>query len=197
MDKIELKLESYKEVVEYFTKEKITNRITYLFNFADLFIKEKKIQNKVLLNQSALIHAVMDYFTDIMRLKTFTKSERVNDFKVNSYTCYWLLKRRPLQIVDTDINDELVFVNEEFVWTILLSFLTAKFPESFPEDLESTSKKCFEGFQKTLYYFLRYRDFTAQSLEIILLSFCAGIASTGNIEFLPETTTKKEKELEK
>jgi hypothetical protein len=56
---------------------------------------------------------VLGYFSDIMRLKDFHKIERVNDLKILAYETSWLLKRKPLQIKDSnDLN--FAFCNKQF-----------------------------------------------------------------------------------
>jgi hypothetical protein len=35
---------------------------------------------------------VYDYFSNISRIKSFHKIEKINDLKILSYTAYWLLE---------------------------------------------------------------------------------------------------------
>ena len=47
------------------------------------------------IHEMALTHAVMDYYSDIQRLKEYQKIERVNEIKIMAYETFWLLKRKP------------------------------------------------------------------------------------------------------
>lgn len=45
------------------------------------------------------MHAVLDYFTDINRLKHFHEISRTNLYKTKAYEISWLLRRRPIQFI--------------------------------------------------------------------------------------------------
>lgn len=56
--------------------------------------------------------AIMDYFTDVYRLKEFHKIKNINMIKIVAYEVYWILKRKPIQIRGTEVNTKVVFANE-------------------------------------------------------------------------------------
>ncbi len=72
---------------------------------------------------SLLNQAVIDYFADIDRLKNFHKIDKINYLKVHAYSAYWLLRRKPIQIIQEDEDTELAFMNENFVASYLFQFL--------------------------------------------------------------------------
>lgn len=82
---------------------------------------------------------------------------------------YWILKRKPMQISD---ESDACFANEDFICTYLLRFLYQKNNIQAPiDDLAVTN------FISTLRYSLRYRELTAQNIQLILEAFCAGFNS--------------------
>lgn len=121
--------------------------------------------------QYLIEHIVIDYFVDIDRLKEFQEIKFVNEIKIHAYLAYWILRHKPLQVTGYDGQDDLVFINEEFVTDFLLSFLFSQ-PENVPFIGEQEEK--IDDFVKTLKYYLSYREYSAQSIEIMLLSFNAG-----------------------
>lgn len=124
--------------------------------------------------------AVVDYFADIHRLKHFHHIEAINYLKIHAYTAYWILRRKPLQIVEDDPEDiDLAFINERFVASYLLQYLRGE--NSNVIILESERPPYFE-FIKNLEYYLRYRTVTPQMLETILESYQAGQAFQKSID---------------
>lgn len=164
----------YSDILADFGKEKIEKRYETLYEYLDAFIKRHKYEGKVVIAESVLNQAVVDYFADVHRLKYFHHIEAINYLKIHAYTAYWILRRKPLQIVVDDPEDiERAFVNEKFVASYLLQYLRG----------DNTSVIILEGerlpyfeFVKNLEYFLRYRTVTPQMLETMLEAYQAGEA---------------------
>ena len=67
---------------------------------------------------------MLDYFTDISRLKHFHQAKHINSLKVISYETYWLLRRKPIQIlVEDETSDAMAFLNEKFVFSRIAKYL--------------------------------------------------------------------------
>ena len=112
---------SYDEIIAHFGEETIFNRYRFFFDKMQEYIKERNLESKLAVNETLLQHMIMDYFTDIFRLKMFHKIDRVNKAKIVAYEVYWILRRKPLQIKDfttneSELEDEqkLAFANEGF-----------------------------------------------------------------------------------
>lgn len=118
-----------------------------------------------------LKHVLIDYFVDIDRLKDFSKIKKANDSKIYAYICFWLLRHKPLQINQQSDTQSLVFVNEEFVAHLLRSYLFST-PDSVP--VMNNKKEEVDSFVSTLLYYFKYREYSAKSIEIIILAFLAG-----------------------
>lgn len=115
------------------------------------------------------MHAIMDYFTDITRLKGFHDISKINQDKIIAYECCWLLKRKPIQILKDDC-EELIYVNEKFILGILVNHLTGG-------KIDSLVNPVLERFCDVLLYYLKYRDCDSKILEMLISSFKAGNAT--------------------
>ena len=60
------------------------------------FLAINKLEEIAYIHEMALTHAIMDYFSDIQRLKDCQKIKHVNEIKIKAYETFWLLKRKPL-----------------------------------------------------------------------------------------------------
>ena len=164
----------YSELVDSFGPEKIEARYIALYDYLEAFIKRSKYEDKVSIANSVLNQTVVDYFTDIYRLKEFHKIDHINYIKIHAYTAYWLLRRKPLQIMKDDEEDiELAFVNENFVASYLLQFLTGKYEKVI---ILEADRQDYIEFVENMKYFFRYRTITPQMIETMLESYMAGMA---------------------
>lgn len=163
----------YSELIESFGEDKIKNRYSTLYKYMDAFIKRNKYEDVVIIADSVLNQCIIDYFADIYRLKEFHKIEFINYVKIHAYTAYWLLRRKPLQIVKDDIEDvNLAFINEKFVASYLIQFLRGEHENVII--MEEDRPKYME-FVRNLEYCLRYRVVTPQMLETMIEAYQAGM----------------------
>jgi hypothetical protein len=127
-----------------------------------------------MLNSELLHHAVLDYFADIIRLKLVHNISYVNEIKINSYGAYWILRRKPIQIISNEIPDNMVelisFVNERYVLSVILRFLADK---DIEQPLLQEVRSDYKSFVDALLYYMKYRKYDSQSLEMIILSYNA------------------------
>lgn len=119
----------------------------------------------------ALTHAVMDYFSDIQRLKDYQKIDHVNEIKIKAYETFWLLKRKPLQLMNQLDDDRNLYVNEKILLTRLTGFLLE---DNINMPIVEEKSVAYRNFLDTLYYYLKFRRCDAQSIELMLLAFKAG-----------------------
>ena len=163
---------SYQELISDFGEEKIKKRYQVLYDFMKSFIERKGYKGKVSISTGLLNQMLVDYFTDIHRLKEFHDIEYVNYIKIHAYSAYWMLKRKPIQIIEDDAdNIELTFVNEAFIVSYIMYFLHESDDNIYilEEDRED-----YLEFVKNLEYSLKYRDITARMLETMIEAFKAG-----------------------
>lgn len=178
MSSVFASFEDYKHIFKKFNISVIENRYQRLVNQYKSFISDNDWQEKVFLNELVLQYAVLDYFSDIGRLKDFHKIHLINNVKVISYESYWLWRRKPLQLYDyqeESSDSEFCFANELFVYNNMLSFLTDNIPDNHYFDLKEKHKTSdIDSFMQTFYYFLKFRQCNPQFFELVLLSFLAG-----------------------
>lgn len=156
---------SYDEIVAYFSRETIEDRYKYLYDKMLDYIDATKLNDALYVNTSLLQQAVMDYFADVHRLKTFHKIEHTNITKIVAYEIYWILRRKPIQLKE---NGNVVFPNEGFLTVFAAHELLV--PEE-TEPLSQTQEEIFLKYLSHFNYYLKYRNMDKQSLETILLSF--------------------------
>jgi hypothetical protein len=167
---IKAKYVEYTKVIEEFTEEKIQERYYHLLVSAQDFIQGMGYRDHVVCNENILMLAVLGCYSDIMRLKVFHEIERVNDIKIVAYETAWLLKRRPLQIIDSE-DKKYAFCNEQFAFSQITLWLKE---DELERGTEILSHEDLKFFSDTLFYHLKYRNYDPQTLELMLASFMAG-----------------------
>lgn len=178
MNKIESTYTKYDDIINEFTEERINNRFKQLYSEMENFLDTLELKNEkdcFVINEMSLTHLIMDYYSDISRLKKFHKIEKINEIKIKAYETYWLIQRKPIQIVKELDGDKYFHINEKFVLSYITSFLLNKGVEM---QAEYYNLKSFNNFLEMLYYYLKYRKCDAQSIELIILSFKAGCLFT-------------------
>ncbi len=156
---------NYDEIVAHFGKDTITDRYEYLYDKMQDYINETKQSDVLYVNTNLLHQVVMDYFSDIYRLKSFHKIEHANITKIVAYEVFWILRRKPIQLKE---SGEAVFSNEGFLTVFVAHELLV--PEE-TEPLNSQQEEIFLKFLAHFNYHLKYRNVDKQSIEAILFSF--------------------------
>lgn len=164
-------VQGYQYIVDKFGEEKVISRSEWLYNQLSDYIDSQNLMGKVTISRNVLKHVLVDYFVDIDRLKDFSEIPRANDTKIYAYTCFWLLRHKPLQINSLDDAPELVFVNEEFVSYLLRGYLFSD-PDDIP--IVNSQRDGIDCFVRTMLYYFKYREYSAKTIEMIILSFLAG-----------------------
>lgn len=170
MNKIAADFVVPKELIEQVVDKdaKFEKRFASLLKDMNEFIDANGITGKVKVNHYALCYALVDYFEDIRRLKLFHNIEHINNEKIVAYTSYWLLQRKPIQLLDEDMD--LLYVNERFVLAYISDFISTEEKKSVLLRQESGMR----AFKETLFYFLKYRVANANMIELAIISFFAG-----------------------
>ena len=180
MNNIKAVYTDYSDLIDVFGEDVIKARIQSFIELIDKF-KERlgeEYANKIEVNDKILQHCIMDYFSDIHRLKDFHEVEKVNTIKKVAYESAWFLRRKPIQVLSDDKNDDvLVYINEKFI----LSYLLHEALKGKENDIISdTSLISYKSFVNSLFYHLKYRNCDAKVLELMLLAFKAGLSYKTN-----------------
>lgn len=164
-------MQDYQYIIDKFGEEKVLSRSEWLYNQLSDYINFQGLTDKVSISKNILKHVLIDYFVDIDRLKEFSEILRANDTKIYAYLCFWLLRHKPLQINQQGDTPELAFVNEEFVSYLLRSYLFSN-PDDIP--IINSQKAEVDNFVNTMLYYFKYREYSAKTIEMIILAFSAG-----------------------
>ena len=171
MNNIENTYIKYDDLVAVVGEEVIESRIQQISQEMLDFLKTNNLESIAYVHHMALTHAIMDYFSDIQRLKDYQQIEHVNEIKIKAYETFWLLKRKPLQLTGQIEDDRFLYVNEKFLLTRLASFMLG---DDINMPIIEEKGIAFKNFLNTLYYYLKFRKCDAQSMELMLLAFKAG-----------------------
>ena len=148
--------------------QKFEERFVSLLTDMNAYIKVAGFENKVVVNELVLGYALVDYFEDVRRLKVFHNVAHINSIKIIAYTAYWLLRRKPIQVIGHE--KELIDVNERFVLAYILDSLSS----DEKGNILMRDNVGINSFKETLLYFLKYRYTSATSLELMIMAFFSG-----------------------
>ena len=170
MDRIHSEFVKADALLQEFVKkeDKFQERYVALLTDMKTYIERSNYKGKVVVNEMVLGYALVDYFEDIRRLKVFHNIEHINSIKIIAYTAYWLLRRKPMQIIA--MEKELIYVNEKFILAYILDSLS----NDECGNIFLRDNAGIQSFKESLLYFLKYRYTSATSLEMMIMSFFAG-----------------------
>ena len=171
MNNIENTYANYDELVSVVSSDVIESRIKQIGQEMLDFLRSRELLDVAYVHEMALAHAVMDYFSDIQRLKDYQKIEHVNELKIKACETFWLLQRKPIQLREQLEDDRMLYVNEKFLLTRLTSFML---DDDIYKPLVDEKGIAYKNFLDTLYYYLKFRRCDAQAIELMLLAFRAG-----------------------
>jgi len=169
---------NYDFLFEEFTVEKLKDRFIFIAQKAELWInhcsRQLQLQNPenyLTINHDLVGEIIVDYFTDIYRMKKFHPIKKVNAIKVASYTAYWVARKKPIQIKTKQLSDDiikkswLIYINESFAIMLMWAMAFDQTKNPVIIDLEK-----FNTFRDYLQYHLIYRTYTQQTFELTLMA---------------------------
>lgn len=163
--------------------ERVESRFNQIKKEIDLFLEKGNYSEYAECNDVLLGYAIIDYFTDNARLKEFHKITHTNSAKIYSYTAYWLLREKPIQIIkneefNRDENfaankaNSILYLNEKFVASYILSNILSDLNVNLNYiDSSENLKDSIGDFANLLVYNFKYRSFNPQSLELMITAF--------------------------
>ncbi|MDR1803971.1 MAG: hypothetical protein LBQ94_10225 [Treponema sp.] len=170
--------EFYQFLFKYFTRSKIESR--YVSLWADIVKVMEGIghEDKFRIDEESFKLFILDYFTDTARLKDFHDIERTNVNKIYGYGLYWFLRRHPIHPLEGIPSN--FAINERVALGVFLPRIMkeAGLPLYVKEAQNESYKKRLRVFIDLLFYNLRFRTYTQQSLELMIEAFRCGCACT-------------------
>ena len=173
-----IKDKHYQFLLKYFPASKIYMRVKSLWADTQRVLKNIGLdESKLHIDEESFQMVIIDYFTDIVRLKDFQDIERANVNKIYGYELYWFLRRHPIQLLD-DIPDNFD-INEKVALGVFLPRILTE--AGIPYNKSTEIPEFFERlkvFIDLLFYHLKYRTLTQQSLELMIEAFLCGSSCT-------------------
>lgn len=162
--------EKSQEFFEYLVKQyPVESRFKSILTQIQDILESLGIMDYVQINTDILGQAIVDYFEDVDRLKRYEDIERINVDKIYGYEVYWLIKRKPIQLVKADIPIEYLYINEKVCTIILVAKMLVEMKKGSDEPNPRIS-----SFLSLIYYNFKYRLFTQKSLELMVEAFFCG-----------------------
>ncbi len=159
--------EYYDELLE---KYDIEDRYINLLTQIQDVLEAMGLLDDVYINEMLLGKAVLSYFEDIDRLKTYEGIDRTNVCKIYGYETYWILRFKPINYLHSaDINTKQLHINEKVMVTIMI----AKMLEEMCINPDDNNDRLLD-FMQLLFYNFKYRTFTQKSLELMISAFFCG-----------------------
>lgn len=155
----------YDIILKYYSIEEVKERFGIWYSDAKRFIEKKGLSDKALINTKRLGYAICDYFVDIIRMKEFHGIEHANLNKVYAYSCYWFLRRQPIQLKN-DVDADDLYINELFAVNNLIAKL-----RRHANNVDIINKQSLLELGKLWLYNFKFRIYTAQTLETAICSF--------------------------
>ena len=157
-------------LTDYYPEQTIVKRFRYLLKDVNSFLVKPGIDKKVRIDIKSLKMAVLDYFTDIVRMRIFQNIEKPNVEKIYGYTTYWFLRRHPIHVTADFSGCE--SINEKFALSYISSRILCDANISY-NDCKGIAE--FTQFMTLLFYNLKYRLYTQQSIELMVSAFFCGV----------------------
>lgn len=174
MDSNEKELEHIRYLMKKYNFEKRYKNL--LIQIQDV-LEGLGILDKVEINTDLLGQAVLNYFEDVDRLKEFEGINRTNEDKIYGYETFWLFRDKPIQLTSNDIPYEYLYINEKVFTCILISKMLRD------ANISPDSKNPrLMPFLKLIYYNFKFRNFTQQSLEMMITAFFCGCNFSSLVE---------------
>lgn len=163
-----VKDDHYQFLLSYFPDNIIFFRFKTLLSNTIAILKKRNITDKVRIDLESFKMMILDYFTDIARLKDFQDIEHTNVQKIYGYQLYWFLRRHPIQIIQEfpknfDINEK-----------VAIALFLPRILKEAGIDQNKPSGTAAKNFINLLFYNMKYRTYTPQSLELMIEAFLVG-----------------------
>lgn len=166
---------SYQELLEQIGEENFDSRFAELLRQINAFLEEGRYDENIICNERILYHVLLDYYSDIKRLKDFHEIVHTKTDKKFAYLIYWFLRRKPIQIKEFLTDEKDIFVNERFCCYLLMNeCLLQSDGGPINTKLSDEEMKKFEKYIDMLLYYFKYRQVNEQMLELIIETFKLG-----------------------
>lgn len=167
--------QDYKELIKKIGEENFDSRFAELQRQISEFLEQAGYDKNVQCNDRILYHVLLDYYSDIDRLRDFHDIECVKTDKVIAYLVFWILRRKPIQLIEFSDEEKDIFVNERFACYLMISecLITLNSME-IGKKLDKDESIQFDKYLDLLLYYFKYRQVNPQVIELLIESFKIG-----------------------
>lgn len=166
---------NYQELIQQIGEENFASRFDELLKQIRAFLEEAEYDESVRCNERILYHVLLDYYSDIIRLKEFHNITNIKTDKFISYLLFWFLKRKPIQMEKFSDEEKDIFVNERFACTLLINeCLSDSGIGKIDTRLDNFKREHYEHYVDLLLYYFKYRMVNPQVIELAIESFKVG-----------------------
>lgn len=172
-----IKDKHYQFLLDYFPANVMYMRYKSLWADTAKVIESYGLVKKLRVDEESFQMIVIDYFTDTARLKDFQDIKRTNTDKIYGYELFWFLRRHPIQLIEDMPN--FFDINEKIALGVFIPRILAE--AGLPCEPKKQSKEFQERLKRfinLLFYNMKYRLYTQQSLELMIEAFLSGCACT-------------------
>jgi hypothetical protein len=161
----------YQELMHDVGEKKFSSRFDELLKTINDFLQEAQYDDNVVCNERILYHVLLDYYSDIRRLKEFHDILHTKTDKVMAYLIFWIVRRKPIQYTKFSEDEKDIFVNERFACYLLINECLWK--EGYYKINDGEAEQVDAYIDLLLYYF-KYRQINPQVIELMIESFKIG-----------------------
>ena len=173
----------YQELIHKIGEKRFDSRFKELLKQINAFLDEAKYDNNVQCNERILYHVLLDYYSDIVRLKDFHDIQYTKTDKVMAYLIHWIVRRKPIQLKEFSDNEKDIFVNERFAcYKMINECLLQPVEENLSIKLSPEEITLYDKYIDLLLYYFKYRQVSPQVIELLIETFKIGrLFPTGKI----------------
>ena len=173
-----IKDKHYQFLLKYFPANKIHRRFKSLYADTLKVIESiEQLKGKLRIDEESFQMVIIDYFTDIARLKDFQDIKRANEEKIYGYELFWFLRRHPIQLLE-DVPDNFDINEKAALGVFLPRILREAGLPCNKKDQSETFQERLKDFIDLLFYNMKHRIYTQQSLELAIEAFLCGSGCT-------------------
>lgn len=163
--------QDYKDLIKDVGKKEFDSRFRELLRQITEFLEEAGYQEHVECNERILYHVLLDYYSDIRRLKDFHKIIHTKTDKVMAYLIYWIVRRKPIQFTGFTEMEKDIFVNERFACYLLFA---ESVMGNVNKQLNADECAAYKNYVESLLYYFKYRQINPQVIELLIETFKIG-----------------------
>lgn len=167
--------QNYQKLIQDIGKDNFDSRFAQILNQINDFLEEAGYNDTVQCNERILYHVLLDYYSDIARLKEFHDIKDTKTDKIIAYLIFWIIRRKPIQLGEFSEHEKDIFVNERFACYMLINECLLQ-PENdmIGAKLGNEEMDKFEKYIDFILYYFKYRQVNAKVIELIIETFKIG-----------------------